>query len=121
MTPLSENIGIADLVKVMHSKLLIVAEPSKDALEKILLMVHYARHENLKVCGVILNKFLHIPDINVKNLAVLIETYAQVPVLGVVNFLSDIIPLGLIDTTLHSIDLQTIFEMKIPKLNNNME
>lgn len=121
MTPLADNIAITDLIKVMYANLLIVAEPSKDALEKILLTVNYARHSNIKVAGVILNKFLHIPDLNVSNLAKMIEMYSGVPVVGVVNYQSNISPLEIIDTTLHSIDLETIFEMKIPKLNSNME
>nr|MCR5261099.1 dethiobiotin synthase [Candidatus Gastranaerophilales bacterium] len=121
MTPLADNIEIVDLITVMQANLLIVAEPSKDVLEKILLTVSYAKHANIRVCGVILNKFLHLPDINTKNLVYLIEKYAEVPVVGVVSYLSDITPFGLIDTTLQTIDLETVFGMKIPKLNNNME
>ena len=121
VTPISENIDTIDLIKAMQASLLIVVEPSRDVLEKTLLLIHYARHAGLKICGVILNKFLVSNDLNTKNLASMIEMYSEVPVVGIVKYQTDIAPSELIDNTLHTIDIETIFGMSIPKLNNYTE
>lgn len=118
ITPISENIETYELIKSMQAQLLIVVEPSAEALEKVLLMIFYAKFQGIKIRGVILNKYLHTMDINIKNLASMIELHSGVPVVGIVNYQEKITPSGLIDLTLHSIDLETIFDMPIPKLDN---
>lgn len=119
ITPISENIETVDLIKVMQASLLIVVEPTKESLEKVLLTINYARHAGIKVCGTIINKFIHSTDLDIKNLAAMIEMTARVPVVGIVNYKSRITPSELIDTILHSVDIETIFNTKIPKLSNN--
>ena len=80
-------------------------------------MIETARHAGLNVRGIIINKFIKTDDLNLKNLPALLEAYSGIPVVGIVGCLPKITPSGLIDTVLHSIDLETIFGVKIPKLS----
>ena len=98
--------------------MLLVVEPTHEVLEKVLLTIDYVRHAGITVSGVILNKYIKSPDLNIKKLPAMIEAYSGVPIVGIVGYQMSVSPSGLIDTVLHSIDLETIFKMKIPKLSN---
>lgn len=117
LTPYSENMRSIDFAQALQTDILIVAEQSDEGFEKVLLTIDYAMHAGLNVRGVIINKFAKTENLNLKNLPALIEAYSGVPVVGIVGYLPKITPSGLIDTVLHSIDLETIFGVKIPKLS----
>ncbi len=117
MTPLARKMKIVDLVDAIQTSVLLVVEPTKDVLEKVLLMINYARHNNIDIRGIILNKFIKSSDLDIKKLPALIEAYSGIPIVGIVRYQAQVTPSGLIDTVLQSIDLETIFGMKIPKLN----
>jgi len=119
LTPISPDLTFLDIIKTMKMSILIVSEFGSDALENILLTVSTAKLNGIDVRGVILNKFISSFDENAKRLPMLIEKYANVPILGIVPFGSDydVAPSELIDTILHSVDLEGIFGIKIPKIN----
>ncbi len=117
LAPYSENMRSIDFAQALQTEVLIVAEQSTEGFEKVLMMIETARHAGLNVRGIIINKFIKTDDLNLKNLPALLEAYSGIPVVGIVGCLPKITPSGLIDTVLHSIDLETIFGVKIPKLS----
>ena len=117
-TPFTENLKTTDFIKAIQASVLMVVEPTHDALEKVLLTIDYLKHHGISPVGVILNKYLKTPDLNIQNMPALIEEYSGIPIVGIVGYQSQFYPSGLIDTILHSVDLETVFEINIPKLNN---
>ena len=117
-TPFTENLKTTDFIKAIQASVLMVVEPTHDALEKVLLTTDYLRHHGIETVGIILNKYLKTPDLNIQSMPALIEEYAGIPIVGIVGYQSNFYPSGLIDIILHSVDLETIFNIKIPKLNN---
>mgnify|MGYP002580462327 CR=1 FL=1 len=118
LTPFCSSMRTIDFIQAMQTSMLLVVEPTHEVLEKVLLTIDYVRHAGITVSGVILNKYIKSPDLNIKKLPAMIEAYSGVPIVGIVGYQMSVSPSGLIDTVLHSIDLETIFKMKIPKLSN---
>lgn len=122
LTPISKDINTKDLIQTMKMSVLIVAEFGDDVLDNILLNVSAAKFYNFDVRGVILNKFITSSNENVKYLPDFIEQYAKVPLLGIVPYKGDnLTPSELIDTILHSVDLEGVFGMQIPKISLNAD
>jgi dethiobiotin synthetase len=121
LTPYSESLRAIDFLQAIQSNLIIVVEQTEEAFEKTLLMVDYAKHADIKIRGIIINKYMKTDDINLKNLPALLEAYSGIPVVGVVGVIPKITSSNLIDTVLHSIDLEAVFGMQIPKLNQSFE
>jgi len=120
LTPISPQINSLDIIKTMKMSVLIVADFGSDVLENILMIVSTARLHGLNVRGVILNKFIASSNENTKNLPSMIEEYAEIPILGIIPYITDdILPSELIDTILHSVDLEGVFGMQIPKISSN--
>jgi len=118
LTPISSEINTIDLIKAMKMSILIIAEFSPDVLENVLLMVSTAKLHGFDVRGVIINKYFTSLNENAKQLPSMIEKYAKVPILGIVPLKEEnILPTELIDTILHSIDLEGLFGMQIPQMN----
>lgn len=121
LTPYTQQMRAADFVLAMKTPMLMVVEPTNNVFENVIANIKTAQHMGIKVKGIILNKFIKSPHINVKKLPVLLEAYSGVPIVGIVGYKTNSSPSGLIDTILHSVDLETIFDMKIPKLDVNFE
>lgn len=120
LTPITQDINTVDLIKTMEMSVLIVAEYGADVLENILLTVSASRFHGFDVRGVILNKCFTSSNENIKYLPELIEKYAKIPVLGIIPYKNEnISPSELLDTILHSVDIEGIFGMQIPQLNSN--
>lgn len=120
LTPISENINTVDLIKTMEMSVLIVAEYGTDVLENILLTVAASKFHGFDVRGVILNKCFTSTNENIKYLPELVEKYAKIPVLGIIPYKNENIPPSeLLDTILHSVDIESIFGMQIPQLSFN--
>lgn len=117
LTPYSENMRSIDFAQALQTDILLVVEQSTESFEKALLTIDYAKHAGIRVRGIVINKYVKTDDLNLKNLPALLEAYSGIPVVGIVGCLPKITPSGLIDTVLHSIDLETIFGIKIPKLS----
>ncbi|MGN0004433.1 MAG: dethiobiotin synthase [Candidatus Gastranaerophilaceae bacterium] len=117
-TPLSPELQIKDFVNAVQLPVIIVAEASHDVFDNIVMLVNCAKHAGLVVRGIIINKFLHTLDLNVTNLQALCELYTGIPVVGVIPFKTDVSPSELIDLIVRSVDLDTVFGVKIPKLNS---
>ncbi len=121
LTPFSQEMRASDFIIAMKTPVLMIAEPSNEVFENVLATISVAKHMGINVKGIILNKYIKSPHLNIKKLPVLLEAYSGIPIVGIVGYKTNISPSGLIDTILHSVDIETIFDMQIPKLNSLTE
>lgn len=120
LTPVGPRITIADIVKALDLPLIIVARPDLGTINHTLLTINNAKMMGIKINGVIINKYPQFTD----NLAIttvprLIEEYSDTKIVGIVKDfgnLENTFPSEVIDNLLNSLDLETIFDIRIPRL-----
>lgn len=120
MVPVAPEVLMYDIPKKLHLPVLIVARPDLGTINHTLLTINQAKTLGLKLVGVIINKYPEdTDDIAIKTAPRLIEEYSDAKILGVVKDFGteNITPSMLIDSMLNSVDLEKIFNVKIPKLD----
>ncbi len=120
LVPVSPGVMMSDLVKRLNLPILIVARPNLGTINHTLLTINSAKEQGLKIAGVIINRYPEdTDDIAIKTAPRLIEEYSDVKILGIIKDLKSeqITPSLLIDAMLNSVDLEKIFNIKIPKLD----
>lgn len=121
MTPLAHNFIISDMIKALDIPAVIVINPDKGIINQTLLTLNHAEQKNIKIRGVIINNFPETTtDIDLKNTPRLIEEYSNAKILGIVKNVEDvkrINPSNLITDILNGIDIESLFEVKIAKLD----
>ena len=119
-TPLSKNFLEEDLIKMLDIPLLLVASPLDSSFNDILLTINNAQSKNIKLRGIILNDCpFKTGDVNLKNLPRMIEEYADTRVLGIIPHIHDMRkfkPEDLITSILTGVDIESVFDVKIAKL-----
>lgn len=119
-TPCAPQMIMSDIIKELRLPVVIVARPDLGTINHIILTVNHAKAAGIEIAGVIINKYPEITsDIAIKTAPRLIEEYSDAKVVGIVKNLDNarITPGLLIDTMLNSVDLEKIFNIKIPKLD----
>ncbi len=121
MTPIAPKFLVSDMIKDLEIPIVIVIKPDSAIINKSLLTINHAESKGLKVRGVIIN---NIPektdDIDLKNTPRIIEEYTNTKILGILkNFPQKrkLDPNNLITDTLNGIDIESVFDVKIAKLN----
>jgi len=121
MTPLAPNYLISDLIKTLNLPIVLVIKPDSGTVSQTLLAINHATSKGLKIRGVIINNFPeNTNDIDVKTAPRLIEEYSDVNILGIVKCFDDvrkINPNDLITNILNGIDIESVFDVKIAKLD----
>lgn len=119
-TPCAPQMIMSDVIKALNLPIVIVAKPDLGTINHVILTVNHARNSGIDIAGVIINKYPEgTNDIAIKTAPRLIEEYSDAKVVGIIKDLnsSKITPGLLIDTMLNSVDLEKIFNIKIPKLD----
>lgn len=121
MTPLAPNFLCSDMLKELDLSGIIVIKPDAGTVNQTLLTINHAKSKGIKIRGVIINNF---PDrtnnIDIKTTPRLIEEYSDVKILGIVKNFPDvrkINPNDLITDILNGIDIESVFDVKIAKLD----
>lgn len=120
MTPCAPDMFISDIIKALNLPVLIIAGAQLGTINHVLLTLNHAKSLGLKVRGVIINKYPDkTDDLAVKTVVRMIEEYSDTKVVGIVKDLKNakLTPGLIIDTILNSVDLEKIFNTKIPKLD----
>ncbi len=114
--PLNKNFLEEDLIKMLNLPLLTVASAQNDSIDSILLSINHAKDFGLSVRGVIICDYSEkSPDI--KLIPKLIKEYTDIETLGTLPTLDrNINPNDLINEILNGLNLESIFNIKIPKL-----
>ena len=121
MTPVAFNFLMSDLVKTLDLPILLVVRPDSGTVNHTLLTINHAISKGLNVRGVIINNFPEeTSDLDIKAAPRLIEEYSDTKVLGIVKSFDDIKrinPNDLITDILNGIDIESVFKVKIAKLD----
>lgn len=120
MTPINDEFFISDIAKLLELPILLVIDAADSSISKTILTVNKIKEQNLTLTGIIINKYPNNPTIGAKTLPDLIEAYTGVPILGTIPEIKSFKnekPGKLIDVIVNNIDIESIFKIKIPKLN----
>lgn len=119
-TPLAPMFSTLDLIKLLDLPVAIVVNPRAGAISQTLLTINHLELKDVKVRGVIINNISDRTDYNeLKNLPRLIEEYSNAKILGIVKNFDDtrkIDPSNFITDILNGIDIESVFNVKIAKL-----
>ena len=119
ISPIAANLYNTDIIKRIKIPVLLITTPNNDAVNDTLLTVNHLTRNNIDIRGVIINNIM--PDCD-KTLLVsiprIIEEYTDTKVLGLVeNINGKITPQDLIASMLNGIDIESVFDIKIEKLD----
>lgn len=121
MSPVAPNILSIDIAKKLQLPILIVTTPNNDSVTTTLASIDSAISRGVDVRGVIIN---NVPDncskLKLTSLSRIIEEYTNVKILGLVQHIDDTYsPQDLISACLNGIDIESVFDVKIEKLDLN--
>lgn len=120
LVPVGPNLLMSDVIKKLNLPAVIVARPNLGTINHTLLTINNAKQLGVNISGVIINKYPEdTDDVVIKTAPRLIEEYSDAKILGIIkDFKTEqITPSILIDAMLNSVDLEKIFNIKIPKLD----
>lgn len=120
-TPVAINMTEIEIVKMLKLPLVMVVNPKKTSIDKVISGLRYIQSERVEFLGVIINCF----DENSENLeekyfAEILKEFTDVKILGYLPDYGDISTLApetLIADVLNNIDIEKVFGLKIAKLN----
>ena len=117
-TPLGENFLEQDLVKILNIPVLIVVYPTENSVNNTIANINQATSAGVKLRGIIINDCPEIiQDISIKSMPKLIEKYTDSKILGIMPHIDNLInPNDLISNVLTGIDIESVFDVKIAKL-----
>ena len=119
MSPIASNFLTADMIRKLQVPVVIVTSPDADAVNSTLLTIHALKNYEIKIRGVIVN---NIPKNCERTLLTsiprIIEEYTNIKVLGLVENLGENPqPEDIITAMLSGIDIESVFDVKIEKLD----
>lgn len=121
MTPLAPHLLMSDIIKSLNLPTIIVIKPDSSTVNQTLLTINHAISKGIKIRGVIINNFPeNTNNIDIKTAPRLIEEYSDVKILGIVKHfqsIKKINPSELITNILNGIDIESVFDVKIAKLD----
>ena len=121
LSPLAPSIQTVDLIKKLNIPVLFTVSPRDDSINDTLLSIYTAQEKGINIRGVVIN---NIKEDCSKDLLVaitrVIEEYSNVSILGLLPHISGkISPSDLITGILNGVDIESIFQVKIEKLDLN--
>ena len=119
LTPIAPAIQNIDLVNKLQTPILFVVTPNENSINNILLSIYTAKEKGAQINGVIINNIKEGEDNKtLTTLIRIIEEFTDVKVLGMVpNLGKNIEPEELITGMLNGIDVESVFNVKIAKLD----
>ena len=121
LSPLAPSIQAIDMIKRLQLPILFVITPKENTISNTLTSIYAALDKGLEIRGVILNNITNeCPKQMLTATTRIIEEYTNANILGIVpNIGSKIKPEDLISAILNGIDIESVFKMKIEKLEFN--
>ena len=120
MTPINEGIFSIHIPIMLKLPILFIVNPTENTINNYLNEINTATNANANIIGVIINKFpVYSENPDIKAFPSLIEKYTVIKVLGLIrNFKEKSVQSSvLFNEILNGIDLEDVFQIKIPKLN----
>ena len=119
LTPIAPSLQNIDLINKLQTPILFVVSPNENAINNTLLSIFGAKENGIEVRGVVINNVKSSSDNKqITNLIRIIEEYSDVKILGMIPNMGDKIkPEELITSILNGIDIESVFGVKIAKLD----
>ena len=121
LSPIAPNLLVADMIRKLNVPLLIVTEPNKDSINTTLMTIAAALEKGIEVRGVVINNIRKDSSKELLNsIPRVIEEFTNIKILGLVPHLSEkLSPEDLISEILNGVDIESVFNVKIEKLDLN--
>ena len=121
MSPIAPNLHTVDLLKRLQIPILFVVSPNEDTINEILLSIYTAQNKGLFVRGVVINNIYDdCPKDFLTSITRVVEEYTNVKILGLIpNLGVKPAPEELITAILNGVDIESVFNVKIEKLELN--
>ena len=121
LSPIAQSQQTIDLIKKLQTPVLFVITPREDAINDTLLSINAVQEKGLTVRGVVINNITDdCPKEILTSITRVIEEYTNVNILGLLpNLGVRPAPEELITAILNGVDIESVFNVKIEKLELN--
>lgn len=121
MTPIAPNTQNVDLIKTLQMPVLLTVKPDADAVASTLSSIYIAQEKGINIRGVVIDDITDdCSKTLLTSLSRLVEEFTNVKILGLVPHLSkDASPEDIISAILNGMDIESVFDVKIEKLDMN--
>lgn len=119
LSPLAPGVQTTDLIRKLQIPLLFVVTPREDSINDTLLSIYTAQEKGLDIRGVVINNITEdCPKSLLTAIPRVIEEYTSIKILGLIPHLEDkFTPDDLISAIINGIDIESVFRVKIEKLD----
>lgn len=121
LTPIATRFTTTHLIKMLNLPIVIITKPDDETINNTIMSVNYATTMGIKVNGIIINRY---PEGNnnqgIRTIPRLIEEYTETSVIGIIKELEtsyELSAANIIDNVLNGVDIEKVFDVKIPKLD----
>ena len=110
-----------DLIKKLQVPVLLTITPNENAINDALLSIYTAQEKGVNLRGVVINNITNdCPASTLTSITRVIEEYSNANILGLLqHFPKQVEPVDLISGILNGIDIESVFNIKIQKLDFN--
>ena len=107
------------LIKKLNIPTLFVVTPKEDSINDTLLSIYTAQEKGIEIRGVVINNIQEdCPKEMLTAITRVIEEYSNISILGLLPHINGrISPEDLISNILNGIDIESVFKVKIEKLD----
>lgn len=118
MSPLAPSVQTVDMIKRLQIPVLLVTTPREDSINDTLLSIYTAQEYGVEIRGVVINSITDsCPKERLTAITRIIEEYSNTKILGLIPYLGEkVMPEELITGILNGIDIESVFNVKIEKL-----
>lgn len=118
-SPIAQNLTNIGLIKKLKLPVLLLTVPDENSVNNTLLTINYLQEKDIQIRGVLINNIKNDCDKLVLNsIPRLVEEYTNTKILGLVENLGEkVTPQELISAILNGIDIESVFDVKIEKLD----
>lgn len=119
LSPLAPSVQNVDLIKRLRIPVLFVVSPDEDSINDTLLSIFVAKEKGLDIRGVVINNIAEdCPQELLTSITRIIEEYTNVKILGLISHIEGkVFPEELITNILNGVDIESVFKVKIEKLD----
>lgn len=120
-SPIAPNMQTIDLVKYLQVPVVLVINPAENIINNTLATIYTAQEKGITIRGVVINNITDdCPAELLTSITRIIEEYTNIKILGLIPHIEGkIAPEELITSILNGVDIESIFNVKIEKLDFN--
>ena len=118
-SPIAPNTRNSDLIRKLKVPVLIVTTPDENSVNNTLMTINTALANEIEIRGVVINNIpQHCDKVLLNSIPRIIEEFSNIKILGLVeNLGKNPLPQDIITNILNGIDIESVFDVKIEKLD----